>query len=569
MTARTIANRLLEADEDFNVHGELERLTTSGYPGYEIESEGIHWNVYKKMPGTAAPAAGPNEITFGTAGHDAFIGEITYDDMADMPKETMTPENIEYWNSHRWFASAGFRDNERQMCASFDEAVKWIIAVNTVKTSRVRESEDPDDPSANIERFATERSTPVEMRFINHNGRPFRVRLVWDKPAGGTAYDSKGKVVPEKLQPTVEFYDMTRAKDPKIANSSFKDYGQYVSSYYAATLMDHPMHVGLDLYGGERLWVIDGDSMDTVLAWIKEQVESRGYKLVDDSAGGISFGKRYEALDPDDPELYIKPEKFTGQPTYEKMESDLRIMLRPYYDDVRIHRRPHKFATVFKGLPEYFTWTVHCKRRVPLQLPKTRPFVGHKGQDPNSWRIQVEKWFEDWAEKCGVRMDKFEIYGRLRIDPTFQFDTHLPWKTGVHLRSGTPLKENEEDLQPEDYVSHIVDTSEASNELSSDLWRFHPYGVGYTALLSYRGGFVSVQTYFPPEKDNFIMRFQDFVLNWVKEHKVMTVTHHKLTTWQMDRDKNYPRWGVMLALNSDWPPDQAAYVPPPVEVGQP
>ena len=611
MTARTIANRLLEADEDFNVHSELERLSTSGYPGYEIESEGRHWNVYKKVP--------------GTAGHDAFIGEITYDDMADMPKETMTPENIEYWNTHHWYASAGFRINERQFCASFAEAIQWIIAVNIAKTTppitqkldkddlnnlysdvclelfdtrdtgalsqadyealeqevtrrqkqlrrrpqealvNVREAKDPDDPSENIERFATERSAPVEMRFINHNGRPFRVRLVWDKESGGTTYNDQGEAVPEKLQPTVEFYDMTLAKDPKIANSSFKDYGQYVSSYYAATLIERRPHEGLDLHGGQPAWNIDGNSMDTVMAWIKEQVESRGYKLVKNEPGDISFGWNYEALDPDDPEPYLHPERFSGQPSYERIESDLRIMLRPYYNEIRINRRPAKFADIFKCLTDHYTWTIHCTRDQSLKLPSHANAA--QWGNPIDWKKQVTQWFEDWAERSGFRLDHFAIYGRLRKDPTFQFTT---WRIKSRPpMANQPIKENEEDLKPEDYVNHIVATSEASHELLQDLWKFHPYGVGYNAVLNYRGGVVSVQTYFPPEKDNFILRFQDFVLNWVKEHKVMTVTHHKLTTQPLVVDENYPRWGIMLALNSDWPSDQPAYGAAPVEIGPP
>jgi len=468
VTPRIIANRLLENDEDFDVSGEIDRLTTSGHPGIEIEPEGKHWNVYKK--------SATNLATWQTCPRrgSSFIGEITYDDMADMPKETMTPENIEYWNSHRWFASAGFRESERQMCKTFEEALQWIIAVNAAKTAPVRESEDPDDPEA--ERYVRD--------------------LVYAKEKETTCCHTG--------------YQVSKGR------------------------------------GGTRIFCRKCGA--------QTHLQPKPHKYS-------------EALDPDDPELYVHPEKFTGQPAYEKMESDLRVMLRPYYPEMRINRRPAKFADFFKGLRDYFTWTIHCNRESSLPLPKTRPFIGHRGHDPNNWRLQVESWFADWALRANVNIEKFEIHGRLRKDPTFQFNTHRPWRS-FDLTPNKPVKESEDDLTPEDYLTHVVKTEDASNELASALWKFHPYGVGYNPLLSYRGGFVSVQTYFPPEKDNFIMRFQDFVLNWVKEHKVMTVKHHKLTSWQMDRDKNYPRWGVMLALNSDWPPDQPAYVPPSVEVGQ-
>jgi len=617
--ARTLANGLLEADEDFNVSAEFDRLTTSGYPGIEIESEGKHWNVYKKAPG--------NLPGLGTPG-SYFIGEITYDDMADMPKETMTPENIAYWDSHRWFAVAGFRDSERQMCASFTEAIQWIIAVNIAKTTppitqkldkddlnnlysdvclelfntrdtgaisqadyealeqevtrrqkqlrRPQEAlineSDPDDPSENIERFATERSAPVEMRFTNGNGRPFRVRLIFDKVAGGTSYDGEGNVVPHEPQPTVEFYDMTRAKE----NSSFKDYGQYVSSYEAATLMDHEPHVGLDLYGGEHLWIIDGDSTDKVLAWIKEQVESRGYKLVDDSPGDISFGKRYEALDPDDPEPYLHPERFTGQPGYERIESDLRVMLRPYYPEVRISRRPAKFAEVFKGLREYFTWTIHCKRELPLPLPKTRPYVGHRGHDPNSWRQQVENWFEDWAERSGFRLTHFETYGKLRKDPTFQFTTWRLPPTGISRRSGQPIKEAEDDMTPEQIMNDLLPKLDWNKDLEQDLWKFHPYGVTYTVVAAPNLAYVIANTYFPPTQKDFAGRLRDFVVDWLTQRRILVVKSSKLYTFkhvgaspseQLHLER-FPRWTAGVSVNSDWPPNVAADDAPSVEVRQ-
>lgn len=412
MTARTISNRLLEDDEDFDVSGEINRLTTTGHPGVEIESEGNHWNVYKK---SATNLAG-----LGTPG-SSFIGEITYDDMADMPKETMTPEQIEYWNTHRWFASAGFRDSEQQMCASFAEALQWIIAVNAAKTAPVR-----------------------------------------------------------------------------------------------------------------------------------------------------------EALDPDDPELYIKPEQFTAQPGYEKIESDLRVMLRPYYPEVRISRRSAKFAEVFKGLREYFTWTIHCKRESPLPLPKTRPYAGHRGYNPNNWREQAEKWFHDWADRSGFRLSDFEIYGRLRKDPTFQFTTwRLPPK-GVAVGSGQPIKEAEDDMTPEQIMNDLIPKVDWNKDLEQALWGFHPYGVTYTVVAAPNLAFVLANCYFPPEKDNFARRLRDFVVGWLTQHRILVVKSSKLYTFkhvgaspkEQEHMLNYPRWTAGVSINSDWPSDMASYSESTVEVGQ-
>ena len=550
MTARTIANRLLEADEDFNVHGELERLTTSGFPGYEIESEGQHWNVYKKAPEGVRVAS--HNTPMGTGGYHAFIGEITYDDMANMPKETMTPENIAYWNTHRWFASAGFRDNERQMCRSFEDAVRWIIAVNAVKTAPLREADDPDDPSTNIERFARERSTPVEMRFINHNQRPFRVKLVFDEPSHGTSYDAKGKPEPPTYHPTVQFYDMTHADAP--AKTSFKDKGQFVSSYYAATLMEHPRG-GLDLHGGEQAWQIDGHSMDQVRVWIKQEVEGRGYKLKNEL-----FGMQYESEDPDDPDIYTHPERYTQQPSEEKIESLLRRKLAPYYPDIRISKRPGMFQTMNRetGFKDNFIWTIHCQRETSLPLPTGYANVLKYGQQID-WREQAQKWFTDWAQECGLSIFKFEIFGRLRKDPTIQFET---------ARLG-PLKESEEEPSPEVMLAHYADTTDWHTDMYNALWRFHPYGVGYDVIDLGRGAFIVARTYFPPEKDDFATRFRDFVQQWFEKKRIFPVKFMKLYSFpHAHAAKNYPEWSTIATVNAAWPDTSLPEYRSTVEVGK-
>lgn len=396
MTARTIASRLLENDEDFDPLGEIKRMTTT-HPGYEVESEGNHWNVYKIVKSNA-PAIMPDLRS--------FIGEITYDDMADMPKETMTPENIAYWDSHHWYAKWGWRDNEHKMCKSFEDAVNLIIAAIAVKT-RVRESED----------------------------------------------------------------------------------------------------------------------------------------------------------DPDNPELYVKPEQFSGQPSEEKIESSLRVMLRPYYPEVRINRRPGLFARRGasiggKPIEDSYVWTIHCNRDSELPLPSNRygitPYV--------DWRKLATQWFHDWARAHGLHIFKFGIFGRLRKDPTFEFET---------TRIG-PLKESEDDeLSPETILASYVDKDAAQEDLLHALWNFHPYGVSYNVLLGPRGGFALATLYFPPEKDNFYQRFEAFVVDWITKRKLFQITSTKLTGGKHANSEPYPRWGLTLALNSDWPSDTAPYVPAAVEIGQP
>ena len=391
MTPRAIASRLLENDEDFDPLGEIKRMIAT-HPGYEIESEGPHWNVYKDNRG--------------------FIGEITYDDMADMPRETMTPEQQAHWDTHHWYAKWGWRDDEHKMCKSFEDAVNLIIATNAIKT-RVRESED----------------------------------------------------------------------------------------------------------------------------------------------------------DPDNPELYVKPEQFSGQPTEEKIESRLRVMLRPYYPEVRISKRPGLFSRRGaniggKPVEDSFVWTIQCNR--DTQLPLVKNVSAYHGQQYVTgvdWRSQVSQWFHDWAREQGLHIFQFKIHGRLRKDPTFEFETS---------RIG-PLKENEDDeLTPEAVIASYVDKDAAQEDLENDLRKFHPYGISYNALLGPRGGFILATLYFPPEKDNFYKRFEAFVLNWIANRKLFPVDKHKLTGGPHHPiNSNYPRWGLILSVNSDWPADAVPYEPPSVVGGKP
>lgn len=411
MTPRSLASRLLENDEDFNVSGEINRLTTSLHPDYEIESEGNHWNVYKKLA-TPSPYASKN-TPLGTSGHNAFIGEITYDDMADMPKETMTPEQIAHWDTHRWMASAGHREEDRKFCASFKEAFIWVVSRNAEKRAKLRESEDLDSP------------------------------------------------------------------DP-----------------------------------------------------------------------------------------YIKPDLFTGQPSEEKIESQLRVKLRPYYPDVRISKRPGMFHGRTGGnvkITDNYIWTIHCNRDTQLPLEKnTYAYRGSPYANGVDWRSQIEQWFRDWASESGLLITNFEIHGRLRKDPTFQFET---------TRLGR-LKENEDDLSPESYFANFVDKSDLQNEILGALWKFHSGGVSYNAMIGPRFALVSATLYFPPEKDDFYKRFVEFVTNWITQRKLFQITDTKLTGGpHYPHDSNYPRWGLILTINMNgWPSDTPAYVPvpsnlPPVPTG--
>jgi hypothetical protein len=63
----------------------------------------------------------------------------------------------------------------------------------------------------------------------------------------------------------VAFYDATYANDERFPSP----HGQFVSSYYAETLLETNAHLGLDLYGSEPLWKIDGWAMQVVRDWVR------------------------------------------------------------------------------------------------------------------------------------------------------------------------------------------------------------------------------------------------------------------------------------------------------------
>lgn len=261
-----------------------------------------------------------------------------------------------------------------------------------------------------------------------------------------------------------------------------------------------------------------------------------------------------ESEDADNPDLYLHPDRYTKQPSEEKIESQLRVKLRPYYPEVRISKRPGMFsgrigATV--NITDNFIWTIHCNRDTALPIPKNVSAYRGSLIGGVDWRSQVQQWFHDWARESGLHLNSFKIYGRLRTDPTFQFET---------MRIG-PLKENEDDdLTPEQFIAHHIDRQDVKEELLEALWKWHPTGVSYNALVAPRLAIIMATLYFPPEKDDFYLKFVEFVKNWIVNRKLFPVTITKLTGGPHHPfDSNYPRWGLTLAINMDWPPDSPAY----------
>lgn len=68
-------------------------------------------------------------------------------------------------------------------------------------------------------------------------------------------------------EPVVEYYD---------ARYPHTQYGQFVTRYHLSTLIgriDEPHDLGL--YGGEKNWVLDAESLKKSVRWAEEYIASR------------------------------------------------------------------------------------------------------------------------------------------------------------------------------------------------------------------------------------------------------------------------------------------------------
>ncbi len=104
------------------------------------------------------------------------------------------------------------------------------------------------------------------IKVINDGGRPWAVRLVFS----GMAYGLDFKLTHDKEQPLVEFYDARFEHTP---------YGQFVSRYYAETLLEGyekgRTAGGICLEGGVPDWNLSGAALGRVLDWVKKAIAER------------------------------------------------------------------------------------------------------------------------------------------------------------------------------------------------------------------------------------------------------------------------------------------------------
>lgn len=96
---------------------------------------------------------------------------------------------------------------------------------------------------------------PNAILVVNEYGLEFCIRMVF----AGDAYGTHNSITHDASGPLVEFYD---------TRYPHSEHGQFVSCYYASTLLRRSQGLGLALDTGSPDWVIDARSMMLVLDFI-------------------------------------------------------------------------------------------------------------------------------------------------------------------------------------------------------------------------------------------------------------------------------------------------------------
>jgi hypothetical protein len=393
----------------------------------------------------------------------------------------------------------------RVICKQCNQPTKLQVKL----TEDDEDQPEPDlDPAAEILRY----TEPLHLTVTNppggrpYSGKSFLAEIVWP--------DRNDSGYP-KIQPLIKFYDVKYA-----GHAPEWEKGQPVCQYYAASIAGHPKGAGLSLYGSEPAWYLDPQACGQVVAWINAEMSKRGYKLT-----GDWLDHHYESQeDPDSPELFTNPERVTKQSKSAILEAAFRGMLKPYYDQIAVRATKVEY---FEALAEYTVWKIECKRS-GKQLPIPNRYQSlYTYKQAVDWRKQVEEWFNGIAVRHKMLLRDFRVYGRLRKDPTFTFDTYR-WKSDAAATS-----ESLDPDDPETVSRDIIGKLDWEKDLDQALWKFHPYGVGYSTVGGHSQGVVSVWTYFPVERrDEFSEQVKDFVVKWLTDQRIMPIKNVQVSKWQ-------------------------------------
>lgn len=92
----------------------------------------------------------------------------------------------------------------------------------------------------------------------------FNVRILRQ----GESYGLCDCLTHEERKPLVEFYDYRHRNDQEWKR------GQFVSRYYAETILEHNPNNALSLDGGIPAWTVPPVSMREILAWLLQELQA-------------------------------------------------------------------------------------------------------------------------------------------------------------------------------------------------------------------------------------------------------------------------------------------------------
>ena len=101
----------------------------------------------------------------------------------------------------------------------------------------------------------------------------------------GEKYGLEDCLIHKERKPLVEFYDYRHRDDKEWKR------GQFVSRYYAETLLKHDLNFGLLLYGDSPEWTVSADYMRKILAWLRQELRTDELPKLSDQLAEDNFGQ--------------------------------------------------------------------------------------------------------------------------------------------------------------------------------------------------------------------------------------------------------------------------------------
>ena len=109
----------------------------------------------------------------------------------------------------------------------------------------------------------------------------FNVRIL----RKGEKYGLENCLTHKERKPLVEFYDYRHRDDKEWKR------GQFVSRYYAETILKHDLNFGLSLDGGVPEWTFSAESMRDILAWLRQELRTDELPKLSDHLAEDNFGQ--------------------------------------------------------------------------------------------------------------------------------------------------------------------------------------------------------------------------------------------------------------------------------------